>query len=108
MSKAETTFAEDFAGMTVAIVAIAVSCVMKAFVITKLWAWFVLPFSSIPVPSMAMALGLSLFANYMTGISSTPSDKDKTLLEKSCSSLANSIFIPLIVLLIGFIVSCFV
>ena len=56
-----------------------ICALMKGFVLTKLWVWFVIPlFPSVPVLALWQAVGLAMVVNYITGQQSITSKDHET------------------------------
>lgn len=80
-----------FAAITAANIA------LDAFVLVKLWAWFVVPTFGLPALSMKVAAGLSVAVALLTHQSMPQRDTNKIL--------AYHIIAPLMALLTGFIIT---
>jgi len=50
-------------GIAATLIALLVSAVVRAYVIARLWGWFMAPAFHVPEISMSTAFGLSLFAS---------------------------------------------
>lgn len=75
----------------------AANIALDAFVLVKLWAWFVAPTFGIPLLSMKVAAGISTIAALLTH-QSMPQRETKKI-------LAYHIIVPLMALLTGFIIT---
>lgn len=75
--------------------------ILRGFVLTKLWAWFVVPFFGLPALSIPLAIGISLLIGFLAQ-SPTAKDVESGDWKKSFSI---SILSPLITLFIGWIVT---
>lgn len=76
--------------------------VVKAFVITTLWHWYIVPFFHLPELPLAISFGISLLISYL--IPESENNKDWTLGQK----LAYMILFPATVLLFGWIGTFFI
>lgn len=84
---------------------VALSSILNGWVLTKLWAWFIVPLFGAPTLTIAPAIGLALVAHCIT-YQHINAAKDKDV--KWYGSLVQIFTRPLIVLGIGAIVHCFV
>lgn len=74
--------------------------VIRGYVLTYLWAWFMVPFG-LPHLSVAWAIGVSMIVSYLAASNeSSNSDSDKG----SWNTVLISLIAPFITLLIGYIV----
>lgn len=73
----------------------------RAYVITKLWTWFVLPTFHIPTPSVWMVYGLSVVYGLWTADSTVKKVKEETNWKSTLSMMACG---PAISLLCGYLV----
>lgn len=78
------------------------TAVLKGWVLTKLWVWFIIPIFHLPVLGIAQAIGISLIMHYLTN--ENPDRKDD---RKWFESVATAVVMPFIVLLMGWIVTLF-
>ena len=83
-------------------VMIFVLAVVKAFVISTLWHWYIVPFFHLPDLPLAIAFGIGLLTSYL--VPGSEHNSDKTLGEKA----SYFIILPLIVLLFGWIGTFFI
>ena len=89
---------------------IPLSSILNGWVLTKLWAWFIVPTFDAPMLGIAPAIGLSVIVGYLTQHASKSSDEDdkyRSTGEKLAKAVFTAIFNPLVYLLIGWIVSWF-
>lgn len=78
--------------------------IWRAFVITVLWGWFVVPQFGLQPLGMVSAIGLTAVVRVFTShLNNTESDKDKQN-ESIAGAIANSILVPALALLTGWIV----
>ena len=76
---------------------------VHAFVLSKLWAWFVVPLFGLPELSIAYAYGLMLLITYVT--KDTPKYKeDKVSTKEGIHGIVTSILKPLVTLGVGYFV----
>lgn len=80
---------------------IAVAAVIRGFVLSTLWQWFVIPTFGLAPLSIPVAIGIGLILSFTTHQSMDESSKNKS--EKLFDAIVN----PLIVLLIGWIITLF-
>ena len=58
------------------LVATAFVVILRGWVLTQLWAWFVTPTLGLPALGVAAAIGLSLIVGHFSGSGSSESDPD--------------------------------
>lgn len=75
---------------------------LRGYVVSKLWAWFIVPIFGLPTLSVAQAVGVSLVVTYFT-YHQTPDLKSKDKKEKIEAAVV-SLSQPLLTLLMGYIV----
>lgn len=56
---------EKIGKITIFLIMVALLIVFNAFVMTKLWFWFITPVFNIPVLTLTQAIGLNLFLAYL-------------------------------------------
>lgn len=83
-------------------VMIFVFSVVKAFVISTLWYWYIVPFFNLPELPLAISFGIGLLFSYLIPVADQT--KDKKLGEK----IAYLILFPSIVLLFGWLGTFFI
>ncbi len=76
------------------------SSVWYGYVLTILWAWFIVPVFKLPILSIPVAIGIALIVRYLT-------HKGTKKEEINLKFLSMEFFNPLAVLFIGWIVSHF-
>ena len=88
---------------TAGIAGIITSIILRGYVTSKLWLWFVVStFGANPL-GIAQSIGLSLLVAYGTHQHDQYEDKESTAYQKMAKSIGFSLFYPLIVLLVGYI-----
>ena len=98
--------------LIVALLAVVVGVFLRAWALMKLYGWFVLPtFTNAPKLSYPIVLGLSMLLQYAV-VPPKPSELKKEFKETddenaALKSLAYSILIPLLVVLLGWIYTLF-
>jgi hypothetical protein len=93
------------------VIGIFISCavvnIWSGFVLTKLWAWFIVPtFALVPL-TLAPAIGVALVVSYLTHQSRPSTKSDKDAAEQFIESVVLGLLYPAIVLFVGWIVSFF-
>lgn len=88
---------------------IGISALWRAYVLTVMWAWFVVPTFHVSGLSMPMAYGLSLLVAMLTS-NKTGNEAESTnsATEKFANAMALSFILPAIVLLFGWITTKFI
>ena len=79
----------------------------NAFVTMKLWGWFIVPLGVEPIP-FVLAWGIGLFVFHM--VYHPPEQTEQTsdeMLKDLCETCSNAIVYPGAVLIVGYIISCF-
>lgn len=86
---------------------VAVSAILRGFVLTQLWTWFVLTtFPGTPVLSIPVAIGLAATVGMLSGTSysSSGSANDEERRSKAVNSAVSIVLTPLLALIFGWIV----
>ncbi|MCK9429320.1 MAG: hypothetical protein M0R17_04900 [Candidatus Omnitrophica bacterium] len=83
------------------IISMIVVLMLRGFIITKLWAWFIVSLFNLPTLTIASALGISLVCDIIIPRQSNKSDE-------IWSSLLSSVLLSLLVLLFGWIIYLFI
>lgn len=102
-----TIFMWAVAGVTTFIV---VSSIVRGLVVSKLWAWFVVPtFRGAPHLSIAAAIGIGMIVTFLTfqrpGRTREKSPEDKSeLAGEMLAAVSVALVAPFVTLLIGYIV----
>jgi hypothetical protein len=85
----------------VIVLVIAMLTVLRAFVLCKLWTWFIVPFFHLPELTIPFAIGIALVAGMF--YSHLPPDDDKKVQFWTVAFTG-----PLIILFVGWIVQMFI
>lgn len=87
---------------------IILAIVFRAWVLTILWAWFIVPFG-IPALTITTALGISLIVGMFTAhLQTKPAEKGSKDIPTLVGQVASQAFgAPLVILLMGWIVTWF-
>jgi dolichyl-phosphate-mannose--protein O-mannosyl transferase len=85
---------------------IVVATLWRAWVLTVLWVWFLVPLGA-PAITIATAIGISLVAGMFTTHLQTKSDSEKDVSALVGKALGHAIGGPAIVLFIGWVVTLF-
>jgi hypothetical protein len=90
-----------------ALALIFIGMIWKGFVLTILWAWFMIPTFGLPTLEIVPAIGLLLIASYLTH-QAEPYKKETTpVKEKIYHGMALTFLVPLFALGIGWAVQSF-
>lgn len=82
--------------------------IWRGYVLSILWAWFVVPFG-LPPLGIAGAIGLSYVVSLMSGVAYIdPLNDDDEPLERLLKAAGMAFFVPALGLLLGWIVAGFV
>lgn len=87
--------------LVLVILAIPILAIIRGFVLSYLWTWFLVPFG-LPEIGVAWAIGISMIIGYLTheGTYTGPADE-------AWGKFAGHIFSPFLLLLFGYIVHSF-
>lgn len=84
-----------------------ISAVWHGYVLTKLWAWFIVPIFHLPVLTIAPAIGIVIVLNFLTKTDTSDLKKEddgkETFFKRVFGSFVQSLF----TLIIGWIVTLF-
>lgn len=86
---------------------IPLSAIWRGYVLTALWAWFVVPTFNLPTLALAPAIGLSLVVSYLTHQSDAAKPPEGDFADKTGRACASAFLLPLFVLGIGWVVHQF-
>lgn len=84
----------------------ALCSILNGYVLSILWAWFIVPTFHAPVLSIPVAIGVSMVIHYLTFTDTTDLAKKED--SKWWSSLLIALLRPVVVLAFGAVVHCFV
>ena len=96
-----------FGGLVGVIALAALASIWKGYVLTVLWAWFVVPIFGLPVLSLAPAIGISLMVSFLTHQSDATTAKEGTPTDRFAKSVSHALIAPAVVLGIGWVVNQF-
>ena len=82
-----------------------VATLWSAYVLTKLWGWFVIPTFELPELSVAAAVGLALIVSYLTYQHRHEESTGDSYAEVLMSAIFAAFMRPLFALILGAIVS---
>lgn len=97
---------ENLGKLTALIVTSTISIVIRGYVLSVLWSWFIVEHFKLNELSITHAIGLSLVVNYLI-MKSDKTEDNRTLEEKIIDGLGFSIGIGAIALLLGWIITLF-
>ena len=82
---------------------------LRGYVVSVMWAWFMVPAFELPTLSIPLAIGVSSVAQTMTGgaYTSSSDNKDKDTVDVVVEGIAKVFLAPLFILLFGYIVTLF-
>ncbi len=84
---------------------IAITSLWRGFVLVKLWSWFIVPVFHLPLLTYAPAIGLSLVVGFLVYQYHSDEADQRPAGEKFTHACIISFIYPLIVLMIGWVVS---
>lgn len=85
-----------------------ISIAVNAFVLMKLWAWFIVPLFGLSELALWEAAGVALVIALLTHQETSTTNSDENSLSNSIARLVSKVFVsPLIYLLFGWIVHIF-
>lgn len=83
---------------------VVISSILRGYVLSVLWGWFVVPTFGLPALSIPIAIGISMILAFTTHQISVKKEEDKSV----GTQFSNIILHPLLVLGIGWIVTLFI
>lgn len=86
---------------------IPLSAMWRGYVLTVLWAWFVMPTFGLPALGIAPAIGLALVVSFLTHQSDAAKKPEGDFAERMATAVAYAFLLPLLVLGIGWVVHQF-
>lgn len=94
---------------TVIVITMFASALWSGYVLSTLWAWFIVPAFGVPGLSIAYAIGLALIVSYTTDHSFKKKQSyDESLSEQLCRAVGIAAIRPALALLCGWIVTLFI
>lgn len=103
--KEKETVMEILGWFFLVIILVALSTVWQAFVLVKLWAWFVVPVFALPVLTLAPSAGLALTASWL--LRPWPQADEKPFKERLAELSVRAFTAPLIALFLGWLIQFF-
>ena len=85
-----------------------IGSIWNAFVLCKMWAWFITPFFHIPTPSLVYAIGIAMTVGFLTKQVNLEDNTKTKGTDKILQSISFSFLHPLLVLTCGWVVSLFI
>jgi len=92
---------------TLAFVLIVVGVLLKGYVLTVLWGWFVVTTFGLPALSLASAIGIALTVSFLTHQVIEQQEKKRDIADSVVHSVGVTVLHPLLALLMGWIVQKF-
>jgi len=86
------------------LVLVPLGIIWSGFVLTNLWAWFIVPSFGVPALSIPAAVGLTIIASYLTHKSGIIED-GKGMTEKIITSTTHMALKPALSLALGWVVA---
>lgn len=93
-------------GVIALFVLLALSAIWSGYVLTILWAWFVVPTFHLPQLSLAAAIGIAIVVKYLTHHVDTHED-NRSWDDKFAVSIGFALLFPLMALFFGWVVHFF-
>lgn len=91
------------------VIAMVISSIIGAFVLLKLWMWFVFPVFIVPALTIWQAMGISFFIGYLKiDLTKNSDDNDDSLTDRIAHILITVIVYAALVLGLGWILSCII
>lgn len=87
--------------------AIALSSVIHGWALMKLWGWFIFPYFDVPMITIPVAIGISLIVGMLAVKSDSIDSNKKQSTEDAVAQLVGNVLSPVVVVLIGWIVTLF-
>ena len=81
--------------------------ILRGFMLSVMWGWFVVPLFHLPVLSIPYAIGLAVTASLFAGTKSSKTDDKKKTADKIAEWIAQIILGPFLVLGVAWIVKQF-
>ena len=100
------TFAGCFAVLAVVVLTPA-SAILSGWVLSKLWAWFMVPALNLPALTIPAAIGISLVVSYLTYHTPVRAKETQGAVEAMSTAAVDMFLRPLLALFFGWIVQGF-
>lgn len=107
MSNSNKAYTDCLGALLAVAVVLVVGTMLNGWVLTVLWAWFVVPVFALPLLSTAYAIGIASIIGFLTH-QYQRSDNDLSANDSLIAALAYAIGRPLLLLAFGWIVLQFV
>lgn len=85
----------------------AVSMALRGYVLTVLWAWFVIPAFGLPALALAPAIGLTMIVSFLTHQSDAVKEPEGDATKCISKAFAYALVLPALVLCTGWVVKQF-
>lgn len=96
-----------FGGFVGLLALLALGSMWKGYVLTALWAWFVVPTFSLPDLALAPAIGLALVVSFLTRQSYATKEPEGDFSTRMARAIVHALLVPTLVLGIGWVVHQF-
>lgn len=80
-----------------------VSALLRGYVLSILWGWFMVPTLGLPQLSVVQAIGIAIVVSFLTHQVNDYEEKERTGGEKITRAVAMAVLIPFFALLFGYI-----
>jgi len=87
---------------------IILSIILKGWVLSILWSWFIVPTLGLPILSIPIAIGISIVVGLLTHQYNDFNTTDTKMSELIGKSIGHSIIGPLLTLFVGWVVHSFI
>jgi hypothetical protein len=108
MNKDNETFLSCLGAIGIVIILVPLSIIMRGWVLSIMWGWFIVPLFGLPALTIPYAIGVSAVIALLKGSSTDNKKDDKKALEKFLEALFVAFVAPLITLGFGWIVLQFI
>lgn len=96
-----------FGGFVGVLALLVLSSMWKGYVLTVLWAWFVVPTFGLPALAIAPAIGLAMVVSFLTHQRDASKEPEGDFSARMAKSVAHALVMPALVLGIGWVVHQF-
>jgi hypothetical protein len=96
-----------FGGFVGLLALMVLSSMWKGYVLTVLWAWFVVPTFGLPALAIAPAIGLAMVVSFLTHQSDAIKEPEGDFAERLAKSVSLVLVMPALVLGVGWVVHQF-